>query len=148
MELPTKLADILEMLELVPDRAERIQLLIDLASRFEEVPPRIARRPFPPEHQVPACESQAYVWSESRADGSLDFHFAVENPQGVSAKALAVILDEGVSGAPLDQVAALPQDLVYRVFGRELSMGKSMGLMGMVSMVANTAKQRLSAHPG
>jgi hypothetical protein len=33
---------------------------------------------------------------------------------------------------------------VYQVFGRELSMGKSMGLMGMVSMVANTAKQRLA----
>jgi cysteine desulfuration protein SufE len=147
-ELPAKLADTLEMLDFVPDRAERIQVLIDLAGRFEEVPPRIARRPFLAEHQVPACESQAYVWSEERPDRTLDFHFAVENPQGVSAKALAVILDEGASGAPLDQVAALPQDLVYQVFGRELSMGKSMGLMAMVSMVANMAKRRLAARSG
>ena len=51
-----------------------------------------------------------------------------------------MILDEALSGAPLEQVAAVPQDLVYRVFGRELSMGKSMGLMGMVSMVASMAK--------
>ena len=143
--MPEKLQETLETLDLVPDRAERIQLLIDIADRFEEVPPRIARRPFAPENLVPACESQAYVWAADRPDGSLDFHFAVENPQGISAKSLAVILDEGLSGAPLAQVAAVPQDLVYRVFGRELSMGKSMGLMGMVSMVAALARQRLAA---
>jgi cysteine desulfuration protein SufE len=144
-EVPAKLEETLEMLDLVPDRAERIQLLIDLADRFEEVPPRLARRPFAPEHLVPACESEAYVWGEERPDGALDFHFAVENPQGISAKSLAVILDEGLSGAPLQEVAAVPQDVVYRVFGRELSMGKSMGLMGMVSMVTSLAKQRLAA---
>jgi cysteine desulfuration protein SufE len=145
--VPEKLQDILEMLDLTTDRAERIQLLIDLAGRFEEVPSRIARRPFAAEHLVPACESQAYVWAEPRPDGRLDFHFAVENPQGISAKSLAVILDEGLSGAALEQVAAVPQDVVYRVFGRELSMGKSMGLMGMVAMVNALARQRLAAGP-
>lgn len=141
MAVPEKLTDTLEMLEMVPDRNERIQLLIDIASRFEEVPPRIARRPFSPEHQVPACESQAYVFAEERPDGTLDFHFAVENPQGVSAKAMAAILDETLSGAPPEQVAEVSQDIVYRVFGRELSMGKSMGLMAMVGMVATMAKK-------
>ncbi len=144
-EMPAQLEEILETLDLVPDRSERIQLLIDIADRFEEVPPRIARRPFGSDHLVPACESEAYVWGEDRPDGTLDFHFAVENPQGISAKSLAVILDEGLSGAPLEQAAAVQQDLVYRVFGRELSMGKSMGLMGMVSMVGALAKQRLAA---
>jgi|SRR5436305_7283161 len=142
-EIPDKLARTLEGLGLVSDRAERIQLLIDLADRFREVPPEIARRPFPEESRVPACESEAYVWGRPRPDGSLDFHFAVENPQGVSAKALAVVLGDTLSGAPPEQVAAVPQDLVYRIFGRELSMGKSMGLMGMVSMVANLARQQL-----
>lgn len=141
MAVPEKLTETLEMLEMVPDRNERIQLLIDIAGRFEEVPPRIARRPFSPEHQVPACESQAYVFAEERPDGTLDFHFAVENPQGVSAKAMAAILDETLSGAPPEQVAEVPQDIVYRVFGRELSMGKSMGLMAMVGMVGTLAKK-------
>lgn len=139
--LPEKLGEIVDTLALVPDRADRIQLLIDIAERFREVPPRIAVRPFAEENKVPACESQAYVWAERRPDGRLDFHFAVENPQGISAKALAVILDEGLSGAPLSEVAAVPQDVVYRLFGDELSMGKSMGLMAMVSMVRNAARQ-------
>ncbi|HVF61546.1 MAG TPA: SufE family protein [Thermoanaerobaculia bacterium] len=139
--LPEKLGEIVDTLALVPDRADRIQLLIDIAERFREVPPRIAVRPFAEENKVPACESQAYVWAERRPDGRLDFHFAVENPQGISAKALAVILDEGLSGAPLAEVAVVPQDVVYRLFGDELSMGKSMGLMAMVSMVRNAARQ-------
>jgi cysteine desulfuration protein SufE len=141
MAVPEKLTHTLEMLEMVPDRSERIQLLIDIADRFEDVPPRISRRPFPKEHQVPACESEAYVFGEERPDGTLDFHFAVENPQGVSAKAMAVLLDETLSGAPPAQVAEVPQDIVYKVFGRELSMGKSMGLMAMVGMVATLAKK-------
>ena len=70
MAVPEKLTDTLETLETVADRNERIQLLIDIAGRFEEVPPRLARRPFAKEHLVPACESEAYVFGEERPDGS------------------------------------------------------------------------------
>ena len=145
MALPAKLEELLDDLDLLSDRSERIDALIGVAGRFRDVPERIAERPFPDEHKVPACESQAYVFAEPRPDGTLNYHFAVENPQGISAKALAVILGETVSGAPLEEVAALPGDLIYRIFGRELSMGKSMGLMGMVSMAAHSAQQALAA---
>jgi cysteine desulfuration protein SufE len=144
-EMPDKLANTLEALSMISDRSERIQMLIDIAERFHEVPPRVASRPFPEEHLVPACESEAYVWAEARPDGALDFHFAVENPQGISAKAMAVILGDTLSGQPPEQVAEVPQDVVYRVFGPELSMGKSMGLMGMVSMVRNLARKHADA---
>src|SRR6188474_3824847 len=120
-EIPEKLANTLDALSLVPDRAERIQLLIDTAERFHEVPPQVATRPFPEDHRVPACESEAFVWAERRPDGRLDFHFAVENPQGISAKSFAAILRESLSGQPLEQIAALSTDLVYDVYGQELS---------------------------
>jgi cysteine desulfuration protein SufE len=144
-EMPEKLKETLETIALVPDRADRIQLLIDIAGRYQEVPPRIATRPFPEESRVPACESEAYVFEEDLPDGRLDFHFAVENPQGVSAKAMAVILDEGLSGATPEEIAAVPQDIVYQIFGNELSMGKSMGLMGMVNMVRAAGRRRVEA---
>jgi cysteine desulfuration protein SufE len=143
--VPPKLAQTLAALDLIADRNERIQLLIDLAGRFREVPERLARRPYDHDRQVPACESEAYVFTELRPDGRLDFHFAVENPQGISAKAMAVILGESLSGAPLEQVAELPQDIIFQVFGRELSMGKSMGLMGMVAMVKSLARGNFAA---
>lgn len=143
--IPQKLAETLDLLASIPDRSERIQALIDYSDGYREAPAEVASRPFPEESRVPACESQAFVFPRLRPDGTLDFHFAVDNPQGISAMALAAILAETVSGAPLEQVAAISQDIVYPIFGKELSMGKTMGLMGMVSMVKAAARRELEA---
>lgn len=140
-----KLAMLLEYLDLAGDRDERIQMLIDIASRFKGVPDSIATRPFPESHLTPACESEAYVWCEELPSQALKFHFAVENPQGISAKAMAVILDETLSGESASCLAQVPSEVVYRIFGKDLSMGKSMGLMGMVSMVQVCARRYLAS---
>ena len=139
---PEKLEHLLAYLEAL-DRADRIQTLVDIAQRFRPVPARISVRPYPKERRVPGCESEAYVWAEPNPNGSLSFHFAVENPQGISAMALGVILGESLSGAPPDEVAAVPGDAIFRIFGRELSMGKSLGLMNMINMVRSAAVARV-----
>jgi cysteine desulfuration protein SufE len=143
---PEKLERFLGYLETL-DRNERIQTLVEIAERFRPVPPRIAGRPYPKDRRVPGCESEAYVWTEPKPDGTLTYYFAVENPQGISAKALGVILAESLSGAPPDEVAAVPADMVFRVFGRELSMGKSLGLMNMVNMVRALTLQAVPRSP-
>ena len=56
---------------------------------------------------------------------------------------MAAILRETASGAPLEQVVAIPDDIPLTLFGRELSMGKNMGLMAMIAMVKNEARKRL-----
>lgn len=140
-EHPERLAKFLRLIERTHDRQERIQLLIDIARRFQPVTPAIATPPYAEQFKVPACESQAYVFPQPNTDGTLTFHFAVEDPQGSSAMALAVILRDALSGAPLDQVAAVSPDIVYEIFGRELSMGKSMGLTGMVRLVTSLASR-------
>jgi cysteine desulfuration protein SufE len=142
--LPARLVETLELVESL-DRNERIDALIALADRFREVPERLARRPFDESARVPGCESQAYVFAEGRADGTLDFHFAVENPQGLSAKAFAAVLADSLSGEPLERVAAVPAAVVERLFGRELSMGKNLGLTGMLQSVQREARRRLAA---
>jgi cysteine desulfuration protein SufE len=139
---PEKLSRTLELLASIEDRSERIQLLIDTALRYEQVPREIAVPPYPEDRKVPGCESQVYVWGEDLPDGTLRFHFAVENPQGVSARALAVLLQETLSAAPLDEVAAVSPDIIYSIFGNELSMGKSLGLTGVVQIVAALAKKK------
>jgi len=140
--LPERLEGFVSTLEGL-DRSERIEMLIEVADQFRPVPSRIAQRPYSAEHRVPGCESEAYVWSEAGAEGALTYYFAVENPQGISAMALAEILRQSLSGAPLEEVAAVPADVVYRIFGNELSMGKSLGLMGMVNMIRAEARQHL-----
>ncbi len=142
-EYPEKLAQLLEDFDFITDRNERAMMLIETADRFRDVPPSVATRPFPEEHRVPRCESEAYVWAEDQPDGTIKYYYAVENPQGISAKAMAVILDDTLSGAPLEQVASVPEDIVFRIFGKDLSMGKGQGLTGMVGMTTAAARRRL-----
>ena len=143
-DLPPKLLDLIETLETLPDRADRIQMLIDLAERFEGVPERIAVRPYPEENRVKGCESEAFVWAEPQDDGTVQLWYAVENPQGVSAQSLAVILDRTLSGAPPEEIERVPADVIYRIFGRELSMGKSMGLMGMIGQTRVATRKAIA----
>ena len=143
--IPPRLQEHLELVGLLGDRGDRIDYLIAQADRFREVAPEVAARPFPETHRVPQCESEAYVWATPRPDGTLDFHFAVENPQGVSAKALAAILESTLGGQPLETITAIPGDVVYGLFGRELSMGKNLGLLGMLQMVQAFARRQQNA---
>lgn len=128
----SKLATFLEDLALLTDRQERIEALIALSEEF--VNPSAEEVPRTPETRVPGCESEVYITSEPFQQGR-SFRFAVDNPQGISAMAMARILDTTLSGESADEVSQTPEDLAFRIFGNELSMGKSLGLTGMVKMV-------------
>jgi len=132
MPIPAALQSQLEDIAFYSDRSERIQALIEIGESFKnpgenEVPRNGATR-------VSGCESEVYIAAEPFGEGRR-FLIAVDNPQGISAMALAMILKEGLDGAPLAEVAQVSEEIVYEIFGRELSMGKSLGLTGMVRMV-------------
>lgn len=143
-QYPERLQTLLDAFAGVTDTDERTQLLIDFARKFKEVPPEVATRPFPQEHLVKFCESEAYAWAVPNADGTLKLHFAVENPSGVSAKALAAILDKALSGLPAAEIAKVDAEIVEKLFRQNISMGKGMGLMSMVQTVQALAKQQLT----
>jgi cysteine desulfuration protein SufE len=140
---PERLQALLDVFAGVTDTHERTQLLIDFARRFKEVPPEVASRPFGDDHLVKHCESEAYAWAVPSADGTLKLHFAVENPSGVSAKALAAILDKALSGLPAAEIAKVDPEIVEKLFRQNISMGKGMGLMSMVLTVQALAKRHL-----
>jgi len=138
----------LDLIAGITDPAERASVLISFADQFREVPPEVATRPFPRSHQVPQCESDAYAWALRQPDGTLKLYFAVENPSGISARALAVILDKSLSGRPPAEVARVSPDIVERIFRQNISMGKGMGLMSMVLAVQALARQALADDSG
>jgi len=142
-DIPAPLSALVEDFAFL-DRSERAELLIEHADRFERVPEEIATKPYPRENYVTRCESEAYVWAEDQPDGTQKYYFAVENPQGLSAKAWAVIMDETLSGQPLEQVIATSPEVVFDLFGKELSMGKGQGLMGMLDHVTSAARRALT----
>jgi len=145
MPLPQRLQDVIETFEMFDDQADRVSLLLDYADRFRHVPPAVATRPYDKSHQVPECESEAYVWAVTQPDGTLKLHFAVENPSGISAKALGAILEQSLSGLPPAEVARITPDIVERIFRQNISMGKGMGLMSMVQAVRTLAERALKS---
>lgn len=140
MSLPPKLAAAIDELRSLGDRDAISEALIDTAARFVEVAPEVAARPFPEAHRVPACESEAYVWVTRDGEGGIVTHFAVENPQGVSAKALAVLLKESLDGARPEELATLSPELIYDIFGRGVAMGRGLGLTGIVSLLKSLVR--------
>ena len=137
--MPDKLQQLVDMFQMF-DPADRTNLLLSYADQFKEVPASIATRPFPTSHQVPQCESDAYVWAQKLPDGTLKLYFAVENPSGISAKALAAILDKTLSGLPAAEIATVNCAIVEKIFRQNISMGKGMGLMAMVNAVQALAR--------
>jgi cysteine desulfuration protein SufE len=139
MALPGKLQDVLDLFATFEDPSDRTNLLLSYADQFKEVPGEVATRPFGRDHLVPHCESEAYVWAMKRPDGTLKLHFAVENPSGISARALGAILDRTLSGLPPAEIAQITPDIVEGIFRQNISMGKGMGLMSMVQAVRSLA---------
>jgi sulfur transfer protein SufE len=142
-----KLHDLLDAFALFDDPSERAQMLIGYSDAFRDVPPDVAVRPFAPSHQVPACESEAYVWAVPQTDGGLKLHFAVENRSGISARALATILDKTLSGLPASEIAQVTPDIIERIFRQNISMGKGLGLMSMVLAVRALAERAMGLTP-
>ena len=142
--LPVALVRLVADLESL-DRAARIEQLIAWADEFAEVPAGVAARPFAESSRVPHCESDVHVFAVDRPDGTLAFHFAVESRHGLSAKSWAVFLARTCTGQPLEQVARVSPDVIFRIFGQDLSMGKGQGLIGMLDLVTHAARSRLAA---
>jgi len=140
---PEKLKDLLASISEITDKQERMNFLINYADKFKEVPSSIAKRPFAEENRVPFCESGAFVWTRPNKDGTLKFYFAVENPQGISARALSAILDKTLSGETPENVLTITDDIVIQIFGESLSMGKNMGLTGILQKIQRDAKKYL-----
>lgn len=137
--MPNKLQQLVDLFEMF-DPSDRTSMLLSYADQFKDVPREVATRPFDKAHQVPQCESDAYVWAVKRPDGTLQLYFAVENPSGVSAKALAAILDKTLSGLQASEIATITPEIVEKIFRQNISMGKGMGLMSMVQAVATLAR--------
>ena len=139
MPYPPKLQAVVDMFGMF-DTAERTNMLLSYADQFREVPPEVASRPFDKSHQIPQCESDAYAWAMKQPDGTLKLWFAVENPSGVSAKAVAAILDKTLSGLSPEEIAQVDAEIIEKLFRQNISMGKGMGLMSMVEAVRSLAK--------
>lgn len=138
--IPENIQTVMDDIEMFGE-SSRAEYLIDFSDHFVDVPEHVAKRPFPEENHVKECESDAYVFFEPNDDGTLTYHFAVENPQGVSARAFSVLLKEAVDGKTAAEIDNIETAVIQGLFGRGISMGKGMGLTGILNMVKYFARE-------
>lgn len=138
---PVRLFELLEMLEYYDNFSDRVNYLIHYAEKFKRVPENIAVKPYPAENRVEYCESGAYVWTVEHPGSTYKFYFDIENPHGISAMAFAKILDDTLSGETDENILSVPDDVVYKIFGQSLSMGKNLGLTGILLAMKRDVKK-------
>lgn len=140
-DYPEKLRAIMQLFEDITDERERAEYLIDYNDRFKPVPESVAAEPYPEENYVARCESGVYVFVEPLENRHVNFYFHVGNPQGVSSRALSAILTEALQGASADTIQQIPDDIIVRLFGERISMGKGEGMLGIVALLKYLAKK-------
>ncbi|MFA3781780.1 SufE family protein [Melioribacteraceae bacterium 4301-Me] len=143
--IPKKLQELISFLNSLPDQQDRISTLIEYSEKYKPVPKEIATEPYNLENKVEYCESGAYVWTVKKDDNKFNFYFYVENPQGVSAKALCGIFSECLNGEPAENIFDVENDIIFKIFGQSLSMGKNLGLIGILQMIKSQVKNLLNS---
>ncbi|RUL89273.1 SufE family protein [Tautonia sociabilis] len=122
------------------DRQERIELLIDLANELPPLPEHLSR--FKDEaHRVPECQSPVFLFLER--DGPKVRIFADVPPEAPTVRGFVCLLIQGLDGATVEEVLAVPNDLIQRTGMAELlGMQRASGLAGVLRrlklMVART----------
>ena len=136
MSNPTKLQEYLDTLAMFPDRQDRIETLIGFADEYKHP----TREAFPRDEnsKVPGCESEVYV-RMTKTEDRYNFGYAVDNPQGISAMAMAAILSAGLENCTAQEINAIDDQIVFEIFGKELSMGKNLGLTNMLRVSKHLA---------
>lgn len=132
MPYPEPIQEFVENLSFIDDRAERIQALIDLSKSYKGAD---RKPPYPEDNRVKGCESEVFTWVTLNDDKTLNLEIVVENPQGLSAMAMAALLTQGLQNQPPVTAESLDEELVFSLFGKELSMGKTMGLTNLVRQI-------------
>jgi len=115
------------------DRQERIDLLIDFARNLPPLPERLAAHR-DASHRVEECQSPVYLFVEVVGDCvALHADAPIEAP---TVRGFVSLLIEGLSGATVEDVLKVPNDLVDRCgLSEVLGMLRVRGLSGVLRRV-------------
>ena len=126
------------------DRQERIELLIDLARTLPPLPAHLSEHK-DAAHRVPECQSPVFLFPEREGDTFL--LYADVPPEAPTVRGFMAMLVEGLSGAPINDVVAMPPDIIERSGLRDLlGMQRVSGLHGVLRRLKDMAV-RLAAGP-
>jgi cysteine desulfuration protein SufE len=125
------------------DRQERIEILIDFAKKLPPLPDRLLAHK-DASHRVEECQSPVYLFVELEGDR---VHLFVDAPiEAPTVRGFVSLLVEGLEGATVEEVLAVPRDLIEQIGLPEiLGMLRVRGLAGVLARVKAEVTKALMA---
>jgi cysteine desulfuration protein SufE len=127
------------------DKEEKTEYLLDFARKLPPLPDRFQAL-MDDAHRIHECQSPAYVFVELHEDAVSIFGFVP--PEAPTARAFVSLLIEGLSGAKIDQVLAIRNDLTERLGLRDVvGMLRMNGINAILNRVRSEVVKAVAARP-
>lgn len=137
-DLTGRLGAIAEEFREAPD-AMRIDLLLEYAESLPSLPSTLDSSGM---EQVVECQTPFFLHAEVADDDTVRLWFDCP-PEAPTTRAFAGILAEGLRGATVDEVLAVPEDLAERMgLGQTISPLRLRGMHAIITRL----KRRVRAH--
>ena len=113
---------------------DRLELLIEFSDTLPAVSPQRAANPVPSECRVQECQTAVDVWVDV-SDGRVRLEALVPR-QSPTIRGLVALLVEGLNGARVDDVLAMPDDILEPLgLAETLGMTRQHGTRGLVAAI-------------
>ncbi len=137
--LPPALAEIRDDF-LALSEGERLQLLLEFSQELPPVPAEHADRPELFE-RVAECQSPVFLLVDV-VDGAVRVH-ATAPPEAPTTRGFASILVQGMSGLPVDEALAVPDDFPQSIgLTRAVSPLRISGMTGMLLRIKRQVREK------
>ncbi|MFP4634381.1 MAG: SufE family protein [Nitriliruptoraceae bacterium] len=136
MSLPANLENVVNEFAAAPMEL-RIELLVEYSDKVPPLPARLADHPEELE-QVEECQTPFFLTTEVDEDGRVTVWFD-SPPESPTTRGFAGILSEGLNGATVDEVLAVPRD-----FHHDLGLAEAISplrLQGMDAILTRLKRQ-------
>ncbi len=116
------------------NREMRLQLLLNYAKKFPDLPAELEEARDAGLNQVQECQTPLYLWVAVR-DGQVTIHSYAPR-EAPTVRGFMGFLMEQLEGADADAVEALPRDLLDRMgLGEVLGVTRTRGLSSVVDRI-------------
>lgn len=127
--LPPRLQEIIDDFAALEGR-EKLEYLMELAERLPPLPDRLLAQRDSME-VVHECMTTVFVHVEKDADGRLSFHLDVP-PESPTVRGYATLLMEGLNGATLPEVLAVPTEFYLQMGLQQVLSGQRLTGIGAI----------------
>jgi cysteine desulfuration protein SufE len=115
------------------DGREKLELLVDYANGLPPLPAAYAARKAVEDRRVHECQTPVFLWTE--AEQGRAKLVAEVAPEAPTVKGFVAILAAAVDGRPVEEAAAIPDDLLER-----LGLAEVLGILRARGLHAITAR--------